>query len=222
MGVLRPFPDPLSPPVLVWIAVAAAAIGLAFARGPIRQRRRVVGALALFAVFTTSAVKVNAFYGYRPTLAGVLGLPAANEIDIADVSHPAALFTAPAATPMSAVWHSPRDMPAGGRTTQVDIPGRVAGTARPAGLYLPPAYLASPRPRLPVLVMVPGQPGGPEDCSSPVTSRRSWTASPRRTTGSRRSWSSPTRQGRRGVTLCAWTPGSAPPKPTSPWTSRSG
>jgi hypothetical protein len=30
-------------------------------------------------------------------------------------------------------------------------------------LYLPPAYLGSVRARLPVLVLIPGQPGGPED-----------------------------------------------------------
>lgn len=164
MGVLRPFPDPLPLRVLFWIAVAAAAISLAFGRRPIRHRGHVVVALALLSVVATSAVKVNAFYGYRPTLAGVMGLRAANEVDIADVSRSVPLVTAPAGTPMSAVWHSPSDMPAGGRIAHVDIPGRVSGfLARPAWVYLPPAYLASPRPRLPVLVMVPGQPGGPED-----------------------------------------------------------
>ena len=163
-GALRPFPDPLPPRVLFWIAVAAAAIGLASARRSVRYRGRVVLALALVAVVATSTVKINAFYGYRPTLAGVLGLPAANEIDIADVARPAPLVTAPAGVPMSTVWHSPHDMPAGGRITHVDLPGRVSRfPARPAWVYLPPAYLASPRPRLPVLVMVPGQPGGPED-----------------------------------------------------------
>ena len=35
--------------------------------------------------------------------------------------------------------------------------------ARQAMVYLPPAYLGSVRPELPVLVMIPGQPGGPED-----------------------------------------------------------
>lgn len=44
------------------------------------------------------------------------------------------------------------------------IPGRRSHfPARPAWLYIPPAYLGSLRARLPVLVLIPGQPGGPED-----------------------------------------------------------
>lgn len=46
--------------------------------------------------------------------------------------------------------------------SQVTIPGTVSGfTARQAWVYLPPAYLDSPRPKLPVLMLLPGQPGGP-------------------------------------------------------------
>jgi len=162
--VARPFPDPLPLRVVFWVAVAAAATGLALARRSIRRRRGVAVVLALLAVVATSAVKVNAFYGYRPNLAGVLGLPAGNEVDLADVPRIAPLATAPAGQPMSAVWRSPPGMPRGGRIARVDLPGRVSRFPdRQAWVYLPPAYLASPRPRLPVLVMVPGQPGGPED-----------------------------------------------------------
>jgi S-formylglutathione hydrolase FrmB len=55
-------------------------------------------------------------------------------------------------------------MPAAGRITTIPIPGRRSHfPARPAWLYLPPAYLGSLRPRLPVLVLIAGQPGGPQD-----------------------------------------------------------
>jgi len=55
-------------------------------------------------------------------------------------------------------------MPANGIVTQVPIPATTSGfAARPAWLYLPPAYLARPRAQLPVLVLLSGQPGSPDD-----------------------------------------------------------
>src|SRR5581483_10925824 len=50
----------------------------------------------------------------------------------------------------------------------LDIPGTRSGfNARRGALYLPPAFFASPRPALPVIVMVGGTPGGPEDWPRP-------------------------------------------------------
>jgi len=55
-------------------------------------------------------------------------------------------------------------MPQAGVVTQVDIPGTGSGfVARPALVYLPPSYLTSPRAQLPVLVLMAGQPGSPQD-----------------------------------------------------------
>ena len=51
-----------------------------------------------------------------------------------------------------------------GLLAPLDIPGTRSGfTARRGTLYLPPAFFASPRPPLPVVVMVGGTPGGPDD-----------------------------------------------------------
>jgi S-formylglutathione hydrolase FrmB len=48
--------------------------------------------------------------------------------------------------------------------SEIPIPGTASAfKARNAVIYLPPAYAADPRPLLPVLVLLPGQPGGPED-----------------------------------------------------------
>ena len=127
--VLRPFPDGLPLRILVWIAVAAAAGGLAVACRRCGRRRRVLAVFALVAVLATAAVKVNAFYGYRPTLGEVLGLPAANEVDFAARSGVAPLVVAPAGAPLARVWVSPPDMPSTGRIARVDIPGRVSGFA---------------------------------------------------------------------------------------------
>lgn len=55
-------------------------------------------------------------------------------------------------------------LPGHGALIQVDIPGTASRfPARAAWVYVPPAYLTSQRPRLPVLVLLGGQPGGPRD-----------------------------------------------------------
>jgi len=63
---------------------------------------------------------------------------------------------------LASIWHPPRGMPTTGAVYQVSIPGVRSGfAARPGYIYLPPAYLARPRPQLPVLVLLAGQPGDP-------------------------------------------------------------
>jgi S-formylglutathione hydrolase FrmB len=163
VAVFRPFPDPLPPRVLLWIGVVVAAFVLA---GHTIRRgwwQGVVAVVAALLVLATGAIKVNAVYGYRPTLGAALGRPFSNQIDLADV--PAApLLPAPRDRPVSASWTPPADMPHRGKVSEVAVPGTVSGfAARPAWVYLPPAYLTSPRPRLPVLELIAGQPGGPED-----------------------------------------------------------
>ena len=60
------------------------------------------------------------------------------------------------------IWHRPRGLPTAGAVYQVIIAGVRSGfAARPGYIYLPPAYLATPRPQLPVLVLLGGQPGEP-------------------------------------------------------------
>ncbi|WP_232661546.1 alpha/beta hydrolase [Pseudonocardia sp. TRM90224] len=166
--VARPFPDPLPLRVLFWTAVAVAAASL-FVAGLVAGGRRgrarlVLGAVALLLVVSTVGVKINAFYGYRPTLAAVLGVPAADEIDLASLPTAPTTVAPQQGEPLSARWRPPPDMPAEGKITHVTIPGTVSGfAARQALVYLPPAYLGSVRATLPVLVLIPGQPGGPQD-----------------------------------------------------------
>jgi S-formylglutathione hydrolase FrmB len=164
VAVFRPFPDLLPVRMLIWTGVAAAGSSLAWANMRARRRRQVLAVLALLAVLATSGVKANAFYGYRPTLAAALGLPAANEIDLSSLPRTEQPLVAPTGMPTAAAWHRPPDMPTTGKISKVQIPGRTSGfPARPAWIYLAPAYLSSSRPRLPVLVLIAGQPGGPED-----------------------------------------------------------
>lgn len=174
-----PFPDHLPARVLLWATVGVGAAALAVARttvrprrvGPSRRgggrRRATAGAAVLVAVLSvlaTAAVKVNAFYGYRPTLADALGLPAADQISLAQVPRQQPLVRPRRDGSLAQVWRAPPGMPARGSIATVDIPGPRSGfAARPGWVYLPPAYLTSPRPSLPVLVLVAGQPGGPRD-----------------------------------------------------------
>ncbi len=164
VAVFRPFPDLLPTRVLAWVAVLAVAVGLGWARRRDGWVRIVLAVVAVVAVFGTCAMKVNAYYGYRPTIGAALELPAANQVDLAQLPARPPVLTARPRQPLARSWHVPPGMPRTGQISRVTIPGtRSHFPARPAWLYLPPAYLGSLRARLPVLVLIPGQPGGPED-----------------------------------------------------------
>jgi hypothetical protein len=161
VAVLRPFPDLLPTRVLAWVAVLAAAVGLGWARRRDGRVRLALAVVAVVAVLGTCAMKVNAFYGYRPTLGAALGITAADQVDLTQLAAHPPLWAARPGQSLARSWHAPPGMPNTGRIATAAIPGRFP--ARPAWLYLPPAYLGPVRARLPVLVLIPGQPGGPRD-----------------------------------------------------------
>ncbi len=164
VAVLRPFPDPLPLRVVAWTGATVVAVGLMWMRRRDGWWRGAIAVFAALAVLATSLVKINAYYGYRPTIAAALGNPGADQIVAADLLHRPRLVAAAPHQALSHSWRHPPDMPALGRVTTIPIPGRHSHLpARPAWLYLPPAYLGSLRPRLPVLVLIAGQPGGPQD-----------------------------------------------------------
>ena len=71
--------------------------------------------------------------------------------------------------PLRKTWKPPANMPAVSRNGPVIIPATVSGfRARDAHLYLPPAVLVPNPPELPVLVMMMGLPGGPDQDRSAV------------------------------------------------------
>ncbi|ETT27605.1 esterase [Rhodococcus rhodochrous ATCC 21198] len=166
--VWRPFPDRLPRDVYAWTAVAVLAVALLAGRWLVRRRDRarpLVAAglvVAALAVVVAGAGRINAVFDAYPTVRSALGMT-----DYRTVPLDAALAPATATVarrPLSETWSPPADLPATGAVTTTPIPGAVSGfRARDARIYLPPAYFADPRPELPVLVLLAGQPGSTDD-----------------------------------------------------------
>jgi S-formylglutathione hydrolase FrmB len=160
------FPHSLPYPALLWsgFAFLGAALALTAARRASR-RRRLAAIGALVAVVTTALLQINRHYGQFPTVESALGMASDNEIVFTALTPPTgeAVRASPGTT-LRQAWRPPADMPAAGRVTHVQIPGTISGFhARPAWIYLPPAYLGSKRAALPVLVLLAGIPGSPSD-----------------------------------------------------------
>lgn len=119
-------------------------------------RRKFVGASAMILVGLAAAAQLNAHVVGYPTAAAVLGHPPV--VDPSDIEAKASDVVD--GRFLTAGWTPPPSMPPVGDVVEADIPGSVSGFhARPASIYLPPAYLSDPRAELPVLVLITGQPG---------------------------------------------------------------
>ncbi|MET4612453.1 enterochelin esterase-like enzyme [Rhodococcus sp. PvR044] len=160
----RPFPDQIETEIYVWIGLGILAVALLVARLLLDRRvwRAVVSVLAAAAVVAAAGAQINLVFAAYPTVRDVLGLPNPNEIAFGELPPPTP--DPIMGTPLESVWRPPADLPTEGRVTTVPIPGVASGFgARDAQIYLPPAYFADPRPALPVLVLLAGQPGSPAD-----------------------------------------------------------
>lgn len=166
--VWRPFPDPLPKIVYVWSGAAVLALAMLIGRYFVRRRDRrrplVVTGLVLTAVVVCicAAGGINAQFDAYPTVRAALGIS-----NYRTVPFEASLAPQPESdggAPNLENWTPPPDLPATGAVTAATVPGAVSGfSAREARIYLPPAYFATPRPDLPVLVLLAGQPGSTED-----------------------------------------------------------
>lgn len=141
-----------------WICVGFAAIAVA-AVGLIRSgwRRKLASALAILLFVGTTAAAINVDFGQYPTVRSVLGISAfsAAGLPIGDETK---------TTMTIAEWTPPADLPAKGSISSVEIPGLLSKfPARNANVYLPPAALTANPPRLPVVMVLSGQPGSPDD-----------------------------------------------------------
>ena len=125
----------------VWAALPVFAVGLALCGW--RHRRwsgRVASVAAVLLLFAFGLDTVNKHYEYMPTVGDALGQPVDGQVRTIDFSI----------------------APKHGVVVSVDIPGTVSRfKSRPAMVWLPPAFFTSPRPQLPVVIMLAGVPGDP-------------------------------------------------------------
>lgn len=161
--IWHPFPDPLPWVVVLWLGLTFVTLALAVVHRGVRSRLGGIAAALLVAV--CGAVQVNASFGTYPTLAAAFGEPLPGQVDSASVvgqDVPAADL--PDDEPLADSWTAPVGLGTAGQVTTVTIPGTISGfRARAAWIYLPPAYRAEPRPLLPVLILLTGQPGEPRN-----------------------------------------------------------
>ncbi|MHA7286128.1 alpha/beta hydrolase [Arthrobacter sp. MDT3-44] len=142
------------------LGIAGVVLAVAKARASPRWWQRCLAVVAPIVVLAAVAAGVNAYYGSYPTLGAVTGGSAIPELG--GVRTPADAAAGPLST--LADWTPPAGMPATGKVYRTTIPGTVSGVeAGPAYVYLPPAYLAATPASVPVLVLIHGDPGGPED-----------------------------------------------------------
>ena len=145
-----------------WFALGVGGIGFAIA-GLWRARawRVVVGSASVILFAFAGAIGVNVDVAEFPTLGSALGVSAIGKLAL-PIAQPTPQSTIPESLAQS--WHAPADLPKAGTVGSVTIPGTVSHfAARSAVVYLPPAALVAGAPRLPVLEMLSGQPGGPSN-----------------------------------------------------------
>ena len=132
---------------LVLVVAALLVAGRAAGRSVLRRRvTRTVAALVLAVVLVVEvAIGVNARFDYLRTVGDVVGLAPADQAALAQV-----LLR--------------RTRPDQGLVATIAPSATVSRfAARPGRVYLPPAWFVRPRPRLPVLMLLHGTPGFPQD-----------------------------------------------------------
>lgn len=163
VNLLDAFGGPVNEAAWLWVPAAFAASLIAIWNlWHSRWWRKVIALLAIPLFAGAAALGVNAAYGLNPTLGSMLHISTADPIavptpDPADAADPA--------EPLYLTWSPPVELPTKGEigTVEGGVPNTVSGfPARPAQLYLPPAALVTDAPRLPLVVMMMGQPGDPD------------------------------------------------------------
>lgn len=126
--------------------------------------RRVVTPVAVICALLLSGLQINAYFGQYVNVGTLLGASDVNlpGLSARDTRAPG-LHGTHNARAVAQGWVAPAGLPSAGKLIRAQIPGTSSGfQTRDAIIYLPPAYQAPSRPLLPVLVLVAGQPGGPQ------------------------------------------------------------
>lgn len=158
--VLGEFSEDLPGPVLAWMSIAVGAVVLVVGRLVRSTWGRQLAAVGCgLLVLLTAGSQINVYFDEYDTVGDLTG---ASTADVGTFAGGAGGRSASMSTPVVDRWQGPPT--AGSSVVTATIPGTVSGfTARPAYVYTPPAYNSPNRPLLPVLVLVAGQPGDPQD-----------------------------------------------------------
>ncbi|MEV5376544.1 alpha/beta hydrolase [Streptomyces nondiastaticus] len=162
----QPFPDPLPTGVVVWAGIAVLGVCLAAFRIPLLRPRHWAGAvLAGLLVVLLGASEINRHFDQYPTARSALNSWLTKTTSITEATGSTEpVLRVPAGKTVADVWRPPAGMAEHGTLSKSSVPGVRSGFhARSAYVYLPPAYRATPRPLLPVVVLMAGQPGSPDD-----------------------------------------------------------
>jgi S-formylglutathione hydrolase FrmB len=150
-----------------------------------RPLARVVGGLSVVLLALFGIVQINAHYSYLPTLGDAVGAPMPDQLAPREThALVAARFNSAAALSVYNRLFLPRVLPSDpdggahdtdavpsppppdihGVLVAVTIPGVVSHfTARQGWVWLPPAFFLTPRPVLPVVMLLAGVPGDPSN-----------------------------------------------------------
>lgn len=159
--VLHTVQIPLTHVIYLWLAATYIAVCIAIVNlWRSRWWRKLIAAVSIVVFAVTGTLAVNAVFGMDRTVAAFLGITIRRPLHLAPPSPAGA--TGESLGTLWKTWRPPADMPTEGRQGTAVIPGTLSGfTARPAGIYLPPAALVANPPKLPLVVMMMGQPGNP-------------------------------------------------------------
>ena len=174
VGGEKLFAKPLNTSDIVWIAVGLTGIGLAV--GFLFRTswwRKILAVLAAVVVIAAAGNQINKSYAQFPAVRDLFGVPTLDQVSSLPPVPPTP--TAPGgpstpplpAGPLTTTWTpTGPDIPADGRgrISPITIPSTMSGfNARPGWVYLPPAYFAANPQPLPLLLLLHGQPGSPDD-----------------------------------------------------------
>jgi pimeloyl-ACP methyl ester carboxylesterase len=116
--------------------------------------RRLVMVLSVVLTALMAMNLINQHYQYYPTAGSLFGVEAQNEVSPAQLD----------AIRDRAARENGGAIPTSGFTIEIDIPGAKSGfVARKALVWVPPKWVADKKARLPLLVLMPGIPGAPDD-----------------------------------------------------------
>ena len=137
----------------VWLCVACLVAGLVVA-GWRRAHwpRRICGVVAVLLAVVSAGSAVNQTFAYFTTFDHLFGKSANHFLDNAQL------------TAVRKEVAKTGQLPDHGATLSVPIPGQnLKFTPRPAYVWVPPAWFARNHPQLPVIELLHGTPGGPEN-----------------------------------------------------------